>query len=228
VLSNSAMTQLDPNWLNALFMAASIALFVIAIALAVLTLIAALWGRDWVISEIEKHSDRQSEIAAARMAGFVGFLCGKLRDTQPEFLDQAIAFSRDAYKTLPVKERAKVAALNNLAFYLSIRADAADGNECVELARLLRRHYGETGNLEHLNTYASVVAAYHNAFPDPQRELEEALDVVDAVLSNRTASKRHKSNARRHKKKLEGIKKPKKVATRPKKVARKTKKRAGG
>jgi len=227
VLSISAMTQLDPNWLNTLFMDASIALFMVAIALATLTLIAIVWGRNWVSAEISKHTERQTEIAAIRMGGFIGFLCGQLRKVNPDFLDQAIELSRDAYKNLPDGDGGKIGALNNLAFYLSVRGNRADGDESVKLARLLRQYYGEMGNVEHLNTYAAIVATYHDVFPDPHREIDEALLVLDTVLRNIRIPERSKQNARKHKRKLKAIKRPKKVATRPKRVAYKTKKRAG-
>lgn len=200
----------DASWLSALFMAASIALFAIAIGITVLTLFVTIWGRDWVSAEIEKQTKKQGDLATARMEGYVGFIFGQLRTVKPPLLNQAIDFSRNTYQKLPEEDAAKIKAINNLAFYLSLRADPTDGVECTELARLLRQNYSKTGRIGYLNTYAAVVATYHTAFADPQHELEEALAVVDTILNNTTASQHHKDNALRHKKRLVKIKGPKK------------------
>ncbi len=212
---------LDPNWLNTLLMAASIGLIILAIVLTLLTLIAAVWGRDWVSSEIAKHINEQSEITNARIMGYLGFIYGQLRKINPELIERAIEFSRHAYQFLPDDDLGKIQALNNLAFYLSLQGHAVDGEECTKLARLLRQRYNDTGNLEYLNTYASVVVTYHNAFPDPEREIEEACAVLDGLLANIRATEASKVNARKHKSKLDGLKKPKKPKPKKKPKAKK-------
>lgn len=193
---------LDPSWLNVLLVLATMALFTVAIAIALITVIVTAFGRQWVIDhiqqEIQKNLERVQGELRGRIHGYVGFIFGRLRDLNPPLLTQAIIFTRDAYYALPDGTKGKAEAINNLAYYYSVKGDNVDGREAVRLITELRRDYARIETTNHLTTFASVAETFYDFFPDSKSVLKEAEQVMEKLLVDDTVSDAHKKDAQRH------------------------------
>lgn len=192
----------DPNWLAVLLTAASVALFVLAIVLAVLTLVVTVFGMKWVKRQVKRRVDEAVNEMQNRALGItaahIGFILADLREIQPRFLDAAIRMSRRAYMLLPAGHLHREIAMNNLAFFYSLRGNAADAPDAIKFGTYLRNRYSKSNDPDDLTTYASVTATYYKYFPEPEKVVTEAITLMEDLIANSSVSEEHKQNARRH------------------------------
>lgn len=184
-----------------------------AVALATLTILLALasfllyfWGRPWLEELVrravrEETESRELELRG-RLVGYVGYIFGRLRSVRSEFLDSAIDYSKRAYLLLPDSSDWKTTAMNNLAFYYSIRGRKSDADAAIQYAKALKEDYRSSRETQWLTTYASVVGTYYSNFYDPNRVLREAEQLMEELLERSDVPADTKESATRHLQKL--------------------------
>jgi hypothetical protein len=162
------------------------------------------YAKRYVAAAIEKELIGRTNISFARVYGSMalGRAADDLTVKDPGLLEEAIDYSRDALRTLEGSPN-RWKAMNNLAFYSSITPDAMKGPIARDLALELRRMPEVMTEPEVRNTYARVVATYHEIFPDPLGSLKDARYLLDTVLIGNDTTEAQKENARRHSQVLE-------------------------
>lgn len=119
---------------------------------------------------------------------------------QSAFTDDAIAFTESALALYaqndPTHENIPIAK-NNLAFYLSLRKRPGDGPRARNLGAEVLEDFKKTGNLERLNTYASIVGAFPDLYP--KQEKRSVVDQLnERIIHNPNASDWDRRNATNH------------------------------
>lgn len=197
---------MDPNTLTALLTSAILVLTAIAIIVGILAIFAAVVARGWVKNAIAKRVEESVNYAkledVGRARSFIGYVFGRLRHVDLRYLDEAIKFSRDAYDELPDNSPHKDMAMNNWAFYVSLKADPADAAEAMQIGTQLRNRYPRTRDPDDVNTYASIVAAYYDRYDDPRAAVDDALELVKTMIQDDSVAEADKANARRHRDRL--------------------------
>lgn len=174
----------------------------VTLILFILGLVFAFFGRPWFESAIDKHMDKSMVIvqrdAMAGVTGIVGLLYYELREIDQRFLDDAINYSRRSYQAFSKDHQYRTISMNNFAFLCAVKGDTDHAPVVVELALELRRKVSETGEIEHLTTFAAVVVAFYKYFPDPRLALADAIRTMRRIIRNLDISQRHRHNAATH------------------------------
>jgi len=178
---------------------------VVTISLAVLSIFIGLFG-VWLYFKIEeiienivaKALEDKTKELRGRMYGFVGLILGHLSTVRPEFIHDAIKFSRDAYEAIPEFSPFKVTAMNNLCFYLAQRGYMTDADAAVKYAKAALDDYAKSGEVEWITTYARVVARYANSFDHPRQTLLAAEKMMEELIANDQIPPKNKADAARH------------------------------
>lgn len=196
------------NWgmWEVLIGAASIALSTVAILVAIAGVGIYIYGKEalekTVEQEVQKRLEEQEKELRGRLVGYVGFIFGRLRVVREDFIGSAIHYSQTAYEFLPETSKYRMAALNNLAFYYSVRGYSTDAPAAVRYAQVLLESYAESQNIEWLTTYANVVSTYHSHFDNPKRALSEAERMMEEINTRDDTTTQQKQNAARHLEKI--------------------------
>lgn len=198
--------------LQALLGFANVALFAVAVLLALGGAVVAFYGPrlvdarvkgavEHLRSDIEKRLKEKEEETRketqARLQMWMGYIFGELHRIHPdkeEFVDYAIEFSRHAFSAL--SDERKALAINNLTFYLAERGQVRDAKEAVSHAEELLDLYQKERDPDYLTTYARVLIAYHSSFADPAKVLREAICMLDELQKDKSVSENHKEKAR--------------------------------
>jgi hypothetical protein len=141
------------------------------------------------------------------LLGEQSFLCegDDIKIIRPEFLDAAIYHSRGACLALRDTDT-QWKALNNLAFFLALQANPANGYYARSLAADLLMEYGRRErHPEILNTYGCVVGAYSTYFEQPAAEIANAIRLLRSLVDDNRVYEADKQKARRHLKVLTGL-----------------------
>lgn len=202
-----------PSGIATLFTSATFGLLLIGAIIGVLTLVVSIYGREWLENTIERRANEKIEELKielnAMTAGYVGFIFGKLyhidRAKHRDLVDPSITYSRTAMDMFPQGHEKRNTAINNFAFFCSLRGDARDGEICVEYGKYLKRRYSSDRDTDYLTTYASIVATYHRLFDDPQKAIAEAKDLMREVMDDPTTSDHDKQNAHEKLQRLEDV-----------------------
>lgn len=200
----SQRNETNPGWWTTVLIGfASLSLFVVAVALAAITVGATFWGRPWIEKLVRDEVSDQIELAIrevrARLVGYVGFIFGKLSRQHGELIHNAIKFTSMCYESIPEDSpvRDKV-FLNNLVFYCSMRGNPSDRQTALQHADRILELYGETNDCEYYNTYASIMAAFYDGFPNPINKLEEVERTLIELIKDSAVSEDSKENSKRH------------------------------
>lgn len=183
--------------------AATVALFIFAIMIAVVTIFGWREIKEYLSRHVELTMKRSYDELSGRLHGFTGVIYGRLCRGQDErierhdFLDEAITLTRKAYQSLEGSDH-RWLVMNNLAYYYALKGDRANAPYAVEMAEQLRRRYSEIGNHNFLTTYARVVAEFRDYYPEPRKKLEEIRTMLHELINSPDVPERHKVNARRH------------------------------
>lgn len=204
----AAETALKIDWglWQVLIGVAALALYVLTILLAVASVWLYIWGKPWIVEMVHKavksEMDYRENELRGRLVGYVGFIFGRLREVKPDFIHAAIDYSGRAYERLADTSDWKITALNNLAFYLSVRGYSTDSDAAIKYAKALLDGYALRKNIDWLTTYASVVVSYYKDFDSPRQTLLHAEKLMEELQRRDDVTPRDKQNAARH---LEGI-----------------------
>lgn len=175
---------------------------ILAVIIAIFGMFFNFFGRPWFEAEINKHIGKRIDLVQrdvmAGVTGYVGLIYSELRETDQRFLDEAINYSRRAYQAFSKDHPYRTICMNNFAFFCAVKGDTDHALEVVEIALELRRKISETGEIEHLTTFAAVVAAFYKYFPDPRWALADAIRTMRRIIHNLDISQRHRQNAARH------------------------------
>jgi hypothetical protein len=175
-----------------LFGAASVALFLFSILVAVGAVIGWQVLQGGIEGRVERITEEKLRLLHAEMSGRIfsgqGFMIGELswnrsafKPTDLDRLAHGIELCRMGYTTLKkVGGGVETMGLNNLVFYLCLQGDEADRGFLLENARKLRR-IGHEQNLAYLLlTYCSVVARYGST----PEEVREAVEVASHLANS--------------------------------------------
>jgi len=193
--------------------AIGLALAIIAVILALAGVLIFFVGKDWINERIDRAVKATREETSAMLRHYVGYIFGELyRELEKKpspFINYCLDYERRAYKGLPDENPNKINALNNIAFYSSIRGYHADGPTAKEIAETLLDDYKRSGDIDWLTTYASVVAKYSKFFDNPGQALLDGKEIMEELIKREDVSEYDKNNARRHLEKIvEALKPP--------------------
>lgn len=180
----------------------SLSLAVLAILIGGASIYLYFRGRPWieelVRNEVRKEIESTEKELRGRLVGYVGFVFGRLRKVNPELIHPAIQYSQYAYETLPDTSAWKMRAMNNLAFYYSVRGYVTDAPAAIRYARALLEDYAKSGDIDWLTTYAVVVGRYYEYFDSPRQRLLEAERMMEELQQRGDVSQGDKQNAAGH------------------------------
>jgi hypothetical protein len=179
-----------------LFSSATFSLFLIAAAIGALTLVLTLYGREWlekhIDAKVEEKLKSESMNLSAISSGYVGYIFGTLyhqhQNQFPELLDLARIYSKTAVDRFKDDHPSKMVAKNNFAFFTALQGRRHYGQLCAEYAKELRQEFMHRSDNEYVLTYAAVVAAYKDYFPNPDSALEDATQLMKEVASSEEAT----------------------------------------
>jgi hypothetical protein len=202
----SAIGSSGPDWgfWEVLVGITSISLASLAFILAGASVVLYFRGRDWIEEQVKKtvgrEIERKEREMLCRLLGYVGFIFGMLHRVglQPEFITQAVDFSKRAYEVLPDQTPEKMAAMNNLAFAYAVRGYDTDAESAIRYARALLVDYASSNEVDWLTTYAAVVGRFYNKFENPRKALLEAENMMEELQARGDVTPNHKQNAARH------------------------------
>jgi hypothetical protein len=120
-------------------------------------------------------------------------------------LESVIGFTEDAFRLLQPGDGHLWDTKNNLAYYYAERGDTRNADDCVSLAKELRKQSSQDNDYDYMTTYARVLTSYHPHFPDPKRAVREAKKMMEELQNDSRCPEYHKSNANRHAKALEEV-----------------------
>lgn len=122
-----------------------------------------------------------------------------IRVTDEKLLNEAITTLESVLDDAPEGHEKVGLVANNLAFLLAVRAQEKDAKRAIGLAHDLRnRHYVEWDDHAVINTWARVIAVFHEQCELPREKLERAAADLKWVISDENCPKGEHENARRH------------------------------
>lgn len=205
----SPATIMGIDWATFLISVAAAAMILVALVLAGLTLFVTFVGLPRVERLIEQRVNTMSEQIerdlSGRINGYVGFIFGQLYKAHSDidfFIEEAMNYSRKSYDQLEPGREFKSAAMNNWAFYASLRGNRSDAPDAIRFAQSLRTGYPSSRDEDHLTTFAAVVATYYSHFQQPKSKVTEAIWLMEDMLKKSLATERNRESARRHLKEL--------------------------
>lgn len=207
--SRSETANMDPNTLTVILTSAILVLTAIAIMIAILTLALVIFLRKWFLDQIARLVKERAEYITREDVGrarfFIGYVFGRLIKIDQQYLDDALIFSREACDELPDTSPHIDAAMNNWAFYASLKGDPADAPGAMQIGKKLRDRYSSTRDRDDATTYASIVAAYYARYDNPSEAVDDALELMEEMLRDPSISEVDKGNARRHDTRLRAV-----------------------
>lgn len=189
-----------------LFSLAIVAMYLVALLIAVVSLSFAVFGKQWVESLVlrkTEHELRQLEIRSnsrvyLRMAYVLWQLSKGDEQERTKYLDEAIELTRKCYEDrFDPNDDIKANEVNNLAYFLIERGRDSDKAEAVELSDVLLKIYKKsTERNACLCTYAEIVLTCHSEFSDPKTEIKKAIKLISPI-ANRSKSHAEIEEAKR-------------------------------
>lgn len=183
-----------------LFGAASVAFFVISLLIGILAIFGWQSIKETIADKVRLETSAKLDELRTELRGrnytTLGFLMAELsldRDTlkpvSPDRLEYAIDYCREAYETLEkVPGLARMAALNNFAYYLTVRGKRSDGGLVMRLVQELRLEGERQSKTHWILTFCGAVLCYS----DDQQQKTEVKKILEDLLKENLPEKQKK------------------------------------
>lgn len=176
---------------DVLFGAASLALFIFSVVIAILALFGWKAIQELIEESVKKQiqnrlSDLEREMRGRVQTG-LGFMIGELstkptsmRPTDPDRLSHAVELCQAGYKQLKgLGDRLELLGLNNLVYYLAVEARLDRKDFVLREANSLLAKGQELGTPRLLLTYCRAILVFSQDSQDSARAKEILLGLVD-------------------------------------------------
>jgi hypothetical protein len=183
-----------------LFAAASMAFFVISLLIGILAIFGWQSIKEVIFDRIELGIQNRLEDLSTEYRGqnltALGFMMAELsldpdslKPLSEDRLEYAILYCRRAYEVLEkTLGPSRLLAMNNLAYYLTVRGRGSDIGLVLHLAKELRREGDRLGKSHFLLTYCGAILRYSN----DSGEREEVRKLLENLLQENLPAKQKK------------------------------------
>lgn len=182
---------------------------IIAIHIAIITLIFGFFGKPWVDAEINRRIkneiDKVRDQTLASVQATTGYIFGELAKFHPGLHVIAANYSREAYNALDDEHPHKISAINNFVFFSSQVGKTDVALDCVRFAQELRVAYGRGMMPDFATTYAAAVIVYSDYFPDSRGAIDDAMKLMQELIDSEHTSRKIVDQASDRLVKLRGL-----------------------